>query len=66
MDIDETSDDNRVVHVDFGAEAGDEAASTQETPHPPGSRRSPAGNPDVDGEALERSLEGLDRAGGGL
>jgi hypothetical protein len=66
MDIRETSRDGRVVWVDFpGRPPGDESPPARENEHPPGSRRTPSGNPDLDGEALARSLDGLERAGGG-
>jgi hypothetical protein len=64
MDIRETSRDGRVVWVDFKGheEAGPPADAMA---HPPGSRRTPPGNPDLDNEAFARCLDGLERAGGG-
>jgi hypothetical protein len=67
MDIRETSPDGRVVWVDFRPGSPEhESPPAQANVPPPGSRRGPPGNPDVDGEALARSLDGLDRAGGGV
>ena len=65
MDIHETSPDGRVVWVDFRPGLSEKESPPEQAVPPPGSRRAPPGNPDLDGEALARSLDGLDRAGGG-
>jgi hypothetical protein len=62
MDIRETSPDGRVVWVDFHR---GESPPPQPDQPPPGSRRAPPGNPELDTDAFARSLDGLDRAGGG-
>jgi hypothetical protein len=64
MEIQGKSDDGRVIWVDFPGTPPNGKNPKDDRP-PPGSRRAPRGNPELDAEALERSLDGLDRAGGG-
>jgi hypothetical protein len=66
MDSHDKPGDGRVVWVDFAGRRAQEERPAQANVHPPGSRTAPPGNPDVDRDALAKSLAGLERAGGGI